>query len=109
MLNSWSVGVNGDNTISLQAKETDREVSFYWQGNFQNQSYASVNLTNNYTYLFFDFDPTNLYQEGTQPLPALTGYTYNNISLEYGSSPSKNFQFGINTYTEIILMARHLL
>jgi hypothetical protein len=96
-LNSWQIGVNGDHTVSLDFKEMDREVSAYWFGVFKSQATLEGGISNIYTFLFNDFDPTNLNKEGTLPLPGNQGYTYWQYFLNFSSSPSRNFQYSFNS------------
>jgi hypothetical protein len=95
-LNSWSIGVSGDHVLNLEGKEMDREVALYLNGTFKNQSYVEVGITNSYTFLFSEFDPTNLYAPGTQPLPGNQGYTYSGAFVGYNSSSSNNWQFALD-------------
>ncbi|MBL7798890.1 MAG: carbohydrate binding family 9 domain-containing protein [Saprospiraceae bacterium] len=96
-INSWSVGLEGDMTYSLKFKETDRDLAAYVTVNLKNQTYLNAVLINSYTYLFEDFDPTNLYREGTQPLPGGRGYQYNTIRLRFTSSSTYNLQGRVDT------------
>lgn len=64
--------------------------------NFQNQSVLNFQLQHTYTFLLFDFDPTNSPpEEGAVKLPALTDYTYTNGSVTYQSDPKRLFTFTI--------------
>ncbi len=85
-INNWSVRLNGDFTYSLFFQETDRELGVSGRATFQNQAEVGFYLNNNYTFLFEDFDPTNLYRPGTKPLPGGQGYTYNNGGAYFSSS-----------------------
>lgn len=50
---------------------------------FKNQSQLSLGFNNSYAFLTDEFDPTRT--DGV-PLPANTGYHYNNVSLSYTSN-----------------------
>lgn len=94
-INNWLIGVEANLTYSLDfsdLQKTDRDLAVYSGMNFQNQSWADATIWNTYTYLFEDFDPTNLYEPGTQPLPGQQEYSYSGIRLKYGSSSSYNLQ-----------------
>ncbi|TNE57410.1 MAG: hypothetical protein EP344_11170 [Bacteroidetes bacterium] len=91
-INNWTIGLNGDFTYSLDFQETDRDASVYVTVNLKDQTYINAVVWNSYTYLFEDFDPTNLYEPGTQPLPGRKGYTYSGVRLRFTSSSSYNFQ-----------------
>ncbi|MFN4079658.1 MAG: DUF5916 domain-containing protein [Saprospiraceae bacterium] len=91
-VNRWGAGLNGDLTYSLFWQNTDRRASAYLEAEMQDQSYASLRLTHEYTYLFEDFDPTNQYREGTSPLPANTGYNYQQFSVNYFRSRAYDLQ-----------------
>jgi hypothetical protein len=91
-INNWSVGLDGDLTYSLGFKETDRDLGAYLTVNLKDQTYLNAVLINSYTYLFEDFDPTNLYRPGTQPLPGKQGYHYNSLRLRMTSSTTYNLQ-----------------
>ncbi len=85
-INNWSVRFYGDLTYSLFFQETDREMGLSLNATFQDQAEAGIYLNNNYTLLFEDFDPTNLYRPGTKPLPGGQGFTYNNAGAYFSSS-----------------------
>lgn len=91
-INNWLIRLSGEFTYSLFFQETDREVSGGVELTLHNQAEAGAYWSNNYTYLFEDFDPTNLYRPGTLPLPGGVGYTYNNAGLYFSSSRSYDFQ-----------------
>ena len=91
-INSWSVGIEANLTYSLDFQHTDRDMGVFGALNFQNQSEVSAVLWNTYTYLFEDFDPTNLNEAGTQPLPGLKGFSYSGVRLRYASSSTYNLQ-----------------
>lgn len=91
-VNNWSVGMDGDLTYSLFFKETDRDLGAYLTVNLKDQTYLNMVLWNSYTYLFEDFDPTNLYRPGTQPLPGQRGYTYSGARFRFTSSSTYNLQ-----------------
>ncbi len=92
IINQWSVEVDADLTYSLFGQETDRELSGSLGFIFQDQAEAGVYWSNNYTFLFEDFDPTNLYRSGTLPLPGGQGYTYNNGGFYFSSSRTYDLQ-----------------
>lgn len=91
-VNNWSFGLNGDLTYSLAFQETDRDLSAYLTVNLKDQTFLNLEIWNSYTYLFEDFDPTNLYRPGTQPLPGQRGYTYSGAQFRFTSSSTYNLQ-----------------
>lgn len=91
-INNWALRLNGEFTYSLFWQETDREVNLNAQMTFQDQAEAGIYLTNAYTFLFEDFDPTNLYRPSTQPLPGGQGYTYNSGGFYFTSSRTYDLQ-----------------
>jgi hypothetical protein len=96
-LNSWQIGVSGDHTFSLDFQEMDREVSGYWSGVFKSQASLEAGISDQYTFLFNDFDPTNLYREGELPLPGNRGYQYWSGYVNFSSSPSHDLQYNAST------------
>jgi hypothetical protein len=64
-----------------------------WEAKFQDQSQVQVELSNQYTYLFDDFDPTNT--DGGIPIPGNRGYHYNSVKFEYRSDRRKIFSYSI--------------
>ncbi|MEZ4943821.1 MAG: DUF5916 domain-containing protein [Saprospiraceae bacterium] len=91
-INNWTVGVEGNGTFALDFQRTDHDLGVFGTINFQDQTFLNAVIWNTYTYLFEDFDPTNLYQAGTQPLPGQAGYTYTGARLRFTSSGTYNFQ-----------------
>lgn len=91
-VNNWSIGLDGDLTYSLFFQETDRDLGAYLTVNLRDQTYLNAVLINSYTYLFEDFDPTNLYRPDTKPLPGGQGYTYNSVRFRFTTSSTYNLQ-----------------
>ncbi len=60
---------------------------------FQNQSQFGVSLTNTFTYLIDEFDPTGI--DGAVPLPANKGYHYNFLNARYTSNRANVFSYSI--------------
>ncbi|WP_282783044.1 DUF5916 domain-containing protein [Phaeodactylibacter xiamenensis] len=71
---------------------TDRELSAGAFVEFPGQSELSLDYTENYTFLFFPFDPTNT---GGVELPEGTDYTYPTLNLSYSSDVRKDFYYGV--------------
>ncbi|NRA50111.1 MAG: carbohydrate binding family 9 domain-containing protein [Phaeodactylibacter sp.] len=77
---------------------TDRELGAGAFIDFPGQSQLRLDYTQNYTYLFFPFDPTNT---GGVELAEDTEYTYPTVSLRFDSDVRKDFYYGISgTYGE---------
>lgn len=90
-ITNYYLGANSDMTFGLNGKHTDRDASLYAGAGFKDQSYVEVAAFNGFTYLFEAFDPTNLYADGTDPLPA-GGYSYSGFAAEYASGTTRNLQ-----------------
>ena len=75
---------------------TDKDVSVNYSINFLNSSRIELEWQNTYVKLFDDFDPTWQFEEGTQPLPAGTDYTWNTVNLNYSSNSRRDFSFRVN-------------
>ncbi|WP_299208958.1 DUF5916 domain-containing protein [uncultured Dokdonia sp.] len=63
-----------------------------WDAEFKNNAQLSANITNNYVFLFDEFDPSR--SDGT-PLAANTEYRYSNVELRYQSDRRKIFSYTI--------------
>ncbi|MEO6758782.1 MAG: DUF5916 domain-containing protein, partial [Saprospiraceae bacterium] len=94
-INTLSTDINGSLSRSLFFVETDRNLNFNVNAGFRDQSGLSAGVYNNFTYLFEPFDPTNLYADGTAPLP-IGGYTYSGWQGGYYSSSSHNLQGSVD-------------
>lgn len=94
--NTIGIGLNGDLTYALDWQELDRDISLDLDITTKSQAGYSFSVFNNYTYLFEDFDPTNLDEPGTLPLPGLRGYTYSGVSADYYSGNSYNIQGSVS-------------
>lgn len=97
-ITNYTFGANGDLTYGLNGQHTDRESSVYFETGFTDQGYFNMGISNSYTYLFEAFDPTNLYEAGTDPLP-VGGYTYSGFYAGYVSGTSYNLQGEISLNT----------
>jgi len=73
---------------------TDRNIEFNYEVGFQNLSTLRMSLQQDYTYLFFSFDPS---RSGGLRLPEGTGYTYNSYRISYNSDERKAFNYEIST------------
>jgi hypothetical protein len=91
-LNLMRFGVEGDLTFDLDLKETDRDAGLYVQAGFKDQSSVQIGLYNAYTYLFGNFNPTNIHKPGQVDLPGLRGYTYSGLRGEFNSSTAHDWQ-----------------
>ena len=95
-LNSWTVGARSTQTFALDWKEMDRELRVFINGTFKDQSRLEFEVWNNYTFLFADFDPSNLNEDGVLPLPGDTGYSYSGVRGSYNSTTAKDLQFKLS-------------
>lgn len=80
---------------SRDFQNTDYDLRGRYEVQFNNQSQARMELTNSYTYLFDDFDPTGT--EGAVPIPGELGYHYNNAEIRYQSDQRKLFSYNIQS------------
>lgn len=76
---------------NLDFKKTDHRYLVSWDAEFRNQATLLFSLTNNYIFLTRAFDPTRT--TGGTPLPANTGYTFNQFSTTYQSNLAKVVSF----------------
>jgi hypothetical protein len=90
-ITQYNTGVEGDLTFGLNGQETDRNISMYAGAGFKDQTFINISWGNEYVYLFEPFDPTNLYEEDTQPLP-VGGYNNWGMSTEFASGTSDDWQ-----------------
>ncbi len=79
---------------NTEGKLTDRFSEFGHTINFNNSAFAGVWVSNQYTYLFSAFDPTNT---GGEKLPEGSEYTTTVISAYFASNVRKKFTYGITT------------
>ncbi len=71
---------------------TDRVYTLFWAFDMANTSNFNVRVTNEYTYLLEDFDPT---RTDATPLPGEQGYTYTRLGLEYRSDNRKEISYSV--------------
>jgi Domain of unknown function (DUF5916) len=91
-INSVKFFAESDVTTDLHFKPTDNELSSGISVSFTDQSEATFGIYSSYTFLFDSlFDPSNLYREGTKPLPR-GGYRYTGLTGSVFTSSSYNFQ-----------------
>ncbi len=91
-LNTWSTGVEGGVSASLEFQETDRDLSLYVDATLKDQSGLTLLAYNTYTYLFEPFNPSNVDEPGVLPLPGMEGYTYSGFGANLYTSPSYDVQ-----------------
>ena len=80
---------------SMNFKNTDYTLRSSWEARFKDFSRVSVNLSNEYTFLIDEFEPTG--KDGAIALPSDTGYYYNNMEFEYRSDRRKIFAYSLET------------
>jgi hypothetical protein len=90
-ITNYSTGLDGDYTFGLNGQQTDRDLALYFNTGFKDQSNINLSVFNAYTYLFEPFDPTNLYEEGTDPLP-VGGYAYSGLRMGYYTGTTYDWQ-----------------
>jgi hypothetical protein len=72
---------------------TDWDANLWYNVTFQNTSNGFARLRKDYTYLYFDFDPTNT---GGKALLAGTGYYYYSVIFYFESNARRRLYFNIN-------------
>jgi hypothetical protein len=88
--------LNFQNNITYNAPDyrlTDRSHQLTYSMEFPGNSSLELQASQEYTYLFFAFDPTN---SGGVRLPEGSEYTYHTASLSYISDFRKAFSYEIN-------------
>lgn len=98
VLNTWGFGMENEFSANYRPdfRLTDRSNNVYAFANFLSQAEAFAGLYNGYTYLFFDFDPTNT---GGKTLPTGTGYTASGVFVNFESNRRRNFSYTIQAST----------
>jgi hypothetical protein len=71
---------------------TDWDANLWYNITFQSTASGFVRIREDYTYLYFDFDPTNT---GGIPLATGTGYHYKSVILYFESNSRKKFYFNV--------------
>ena len=74
---------------------TDRNYETQGQISFTNQSRFEITYNRRYTFLLDDFDPVG--GESSIPLPADSGFFYNDFEMQYSSNYAKNYYFNFKT------------
>lgn len=80
---------------SMDFKNTDYDLQYSYEIQFNNQSQARIEYTNSFTFLFDTFDPTRT--DGAIPLPANQNYHYNSVQAGYQSDQRKLFSYDIQS------------
>jgi hypothetical protein len=80
---------------SRDFQNTDYDFQTRYELQFNNQSQARFEVSNSYTFLFSDFDPTA--KDGAIPLPGNQGYHYNNVEFGYESDQRKLFSYEVQS------------
>ncbi|MGY6545729.1 DUF5916 domain-containing protein [Arthrospiribacter ruber] len=75
--------------------KTDERMTFAYRLYFKNTSTVQFRLFNEYTYLFFPFDPT---RTGGERLAADTDYSYTRAGLTFTSDARKLFNYSSTVY-----------
>ena len=76
-------------------KNTDYTFRGEWEAKFNNTAEFSINMSNRFTFLFDDFDPTGT--DGGIPIPGNQGYHYNSVEAGYESDQRKIFAYALGT------------
>lgn len=74
---------------SMDYKYTDYMRSLNLEASFKNQGNLSMRLSQRFTYLTFDFEPSR--KEGAVPLAAGTEYKYREMRVEYRTNQANTF------------------
>lgn len=78
--------------------KTDHEIRLSYRLEFRNRARLRVGVTNEYTFLFEDFDPTRSDDEDVEPLPGGKGYTYTRVGLSYDSDRRRRLSYEIEPF-----------
>lgn len=78
----------------LDFQNSDYNIMTRWQTTYQNNSEIEFTVSNRFTFLFNDFDPTGTF--GAIPLPGNEGYTYSNFEISYRSDRRQAFSYNIS-------------
>lgn len=92
-INRWQVGAAYTSFWKPDYGQTDQRVSLFGELNFKNTAQLNFRASNDYTFLFSDFDPSR--SDGT-PLPADSEYYYTSFGVSYRSDRRKVFSYRIN-------------
>ena len=87
------VGKDGNEFLD-NYERSDHGIEFFWEFRFQNNTRGRVQLTNEYVFLFNDFDPTRQQAEDVF-LPAGSDYNYSLLEIEYNSDMRKKFSYRV--------------
>jgi hypothetical protein len=92
------VSLNGrvDETYLLSGKNTDGSKSVALEMNQRNGGVITLSSARDFTYLLADFDPTNLYTEGSTPLATGQSFHYIYHGIDYSTSRQNALFGGIN-------------
>ena len=91
--NQHSIGTSTQLLWMPELGRTDHTLNLWWQSSLRNSARWSVNLRNEYIYLFDDFDPS---RSGGQPLLADTDYQFSSLSFNYQSDVRPKFTYWLN-------------
>ncbi|MEL7220806.1 MAG: DUF5916 domain-containing protein [Bacteroidota bacterium] len=69
---------------------TDRDIFLSWEFNYNNTSNLTFTASNQYIFLFDEFDPS---RTDATPLPQGTDYNYSRFRIEYRSDRRKKFSY----------------
>lgn len=76
-------------------QNTDYSLRTSWEARFQDQSQIEFEISNKYTYLFDDFDPTG--SDDGIPIPGDEGYYYSDLQARYQSDRRRLFSFDVRS------------
>ncbi len=80
---------------SLDFRNTDYDLEARYAVQFNNQSQATFQFSNSYTFLFDDFDPTGT--ANAIPLPENEDYHYNSVEFGYQSDQRQLFSYDVQS------------
>ena len=92
IINNHGPGTDIDILGNKKYGFTDWDANLWYNVTFQNTANGFVRLRKDYTYLYFDFDPTNT---GGVMLPKGTGYYYYSAIFYFESNARRRFYFNI--------------
>ncbi len=90
LINEHGPGLTYEQIWDNTNGKTDHQLALTYRINFQNTSRLSLQMSNQYTFLFASFDPS---RSGGTALPEDSDYSYNNFEASYQSDQRKSVFF----------------
>jgi len=95
VFNTIDIGVFADYIWKPDLGKTDHSLGINFGGSFRNSARFEIELSQEYIYLFGDFDPTGT---GSEPLKEGTDYSFVNVRGFYSSDRRKPLSFFVSPF-----------